>query len=68
MANKAKKTPAGTWRVRVYDYTDAAGRQHVRSFTAPTKAARKKRPEACSRRVVFSPHSGPRGVLKGGEI
>ena len=39
MANKAKKTPAGTWRVRVYDYTDAAGRQHVRSFTAPTKAA-----------------------------
>lgn len=39
MANKAKKTPAGTWRVRVYDYTDAAGKEHVKSFTAPTKAA-----------------------------
>lgn len=38
MSNNAKKTPAGTWRVRVYDYTDAAGRKHVRSFTAPTRA------------------------------
>lgn len=38
MANKAKKTKAGSWRVQVYDYTDAAGKKHVRSFTAPTKA------------------------------
>ena len=26
------------WNVRVYDYTDAQGKQHNRSFTAPTKA------------------------------
>lgn len=38
MANKAKKTKAGTWRVQVYDYTDEAGKKHLRSFTAPTKA------------------------------
>lgn len=38
MANKAKKTKAGSWRVQVYDYTDASGKKHVRSFTAPTKA------------------------------
>lgn len=38
MANTAKKTKAGTWRVRVYDYTDARGKEHVKSFTAPTKA------------------------------
>lgn len=40
MANKAKKTPAGTWRVRVYDYTDAAGRQAVlvRFMTFPEKS------------------------------
>lgn len=39
MANKAKKTKAGNWRVRVYDYTDVNGKKHVKSFTAPTKAA-----------------------------
>lgn len=38
MANKAKKTKSGKWRVRVYDYTDASGKEHVRSFTAATKA------------------------------
>lgn len=38
MSNNAKKTPAGSWRVQVYDYTDANGKKHVRSFTAPTKA------------------------------
>lgn len=27
-----------SWQVRVYDYTDDAGKQHNRSFTAPTKA------------------------------
>lgn len=26
------------WNIRVYDYTDADGKQHNRSFTAPTKA------------------------------
>lgn len=38
MANNARKTKSGSWRVRVYDYTDAAGKKHVKSFTAPTKA------------------------------
>ena len=26
------------WRMQVYDYTDADGKKHLRSFTAPTKA------------------------------
>ncbi|MBR0139438.1 MAG: tyrosine-type recombinase/integrase [Firmicutes bacterium] len=38
MANKAKKTPSGSWRVQVYDYTDQQGKKHVKSFTASTKA------------------------------
>lgn len=33
----AKKTPSGKWRVRVYDYKDAQGKQHMKSFTADTK-------------------------------
>lgn len=37
MANKAKRTASGSWRVQVYDYTDAAGKKHLKSFTAPTK-------------------------------
>jgi len=37
MANKAKKR-GKSWRVLVYDYTDAAGRRHNKSITAPTKA------------------------------
>lgn len=34
---KAAKLPSGNWRVRVYDYTDAEGKKHYLSFTAPTK-------------------------------
>ena len=34
----AKKQPSGMWRVRVYSHTDADGKQHMRAFTAPTKA------------------------------
>ena len=33
----ARKLPSGSWRVRVYDYTDASGTKHYRSFTADTK-------------------------------
>lgn len=36
--SKATKTPAGSWRVRVYDGEDAAGKKHWTSFTADTKA------------------------------
>lgn len=35
---KAKKLPSGSWRVQVYSYTDADGKKHRESFTAPTKA------------------------------
>ena len=35
---KAKKLPSGSWRARVYSYTDADGKKHQESFTAPTKA------------------------------
>ena len=34
---KAVKLPSGAWRVRVHDYTDASGKPHYKSFTAPTK-------------------------------
>ncbi len=33
----AKKQPSGNWKVRVYAYTDDQGKQHLKSFTAPTK-------------------------------
>lgn len=33
----AKKLPSGSWRVRAYTHTDADGKQHYKSFTAPTK-------------------------------
>lgn len=32
-----KKLPSGSWRCRVFDYTDENGKAHYRSFTAPTK-------------------------------
>lgn len=35
---RAKKTPSGMWKVRVYSHTDAEGKQHLKAFTAPTKA------------------------------
>lgn len=34
---KFKKLPSGNWNLRKYDYTDAAGKKHYKSFTAPTK-------------------------------
>ena len=33
----AKKLPSGSWRCLVYDYTDANGKRHYKSFTAGTK-------------------------------
>lgn len=33
----AKKLPSGSYRVRVYDFTDQDGKKHYKSFTAPTK-------------------------------
>jgi len=33
----AKKLPSGNWRVKVYSHTDANGKKHYESFTAPTK-------------------------------
>lgn len=40
MKNKPKKKnklPSGNYRLQVYDYTDANGKKHYKSFTAPTK-------------------------------
>lgn len=34
---KAKKLPSGSWRVQVFDYKDLDGKNHYKSFTAPTK-------------------------------
>ena len=30
----AKKLPSGSWRCRVYDYTDENGKKHYKSFTS----------------------------------
>lgn len=35
---KAKKLPSGSWRVQVFSHRDKAGKVHLESFTAPTKA------------------------------
>ncbi len=34
---KAKKLPSGSYRCQVFDHTDANGKRHYKSFTAPTK-------------------------------
>lgn len=34
---RAKKLPSGSWRVRIYTGKDANGKEHYKSFTAPTK-------------------------------
>lgn len=34
---KAKKLPSGSWRCQVFDYTDADGKRHYKSFTADTR-------------------------------
>lgn len=34
---KARKLPSGNWNVRVFDGTDENGKEHFKSFTAPTK-------------------------------
>ncbi len=40
---KAKKLPSGSWRCQVYDYTDAQGKRHYKSFTVddPSAAGRR---------------------------
>ena len=37
-AMAAKKLPSGSWRAKVYDYTDSKGKEHYKSFTASTKS------------------------------
>ena len=39
----AKKLPSGSWRVRVYDYTDSNGKKHYKSFTCDDTSAKGKR-------------------------
>lgn len=34
----AKRLPSGSYRCRIYSYTDSNGKKHYESFTAPTKA------------------------------
>lgn len=35
--SKPNKLPSGSWRIRVYSYTDTDGKKHYESFTASTK-------------------------------
>lgn len=39
----AKKLPSGSWRCQVYDYTDANGKRHYKSFTSDNPTAKGKR-------------------------
>lgn len=39
---KAKKLPSGSWRCRVYDYTDENGKKHYKSFTCTNPNAKGK--------------------------
>ena len=39
----AKKLPSGSWRVRVFDYTDTDGKKHYKSFTCDDTSAKGKR-------------------------
>lgn len=39
----AKKLPSGSWRCLVYDYTDANGKRHYKSFTSSDPTAKGKR-------------------------
>ena len=39
---KAKKLPSGSWRVRVYDYTDSDKKKHYKSFTCDDKSSKGK--------------------------
>ena len=39
----AKKLPSGSWRCQVYDYTDANGKRHYKSFTSYNPTAKGKR-------------------------
>lgn len=57
----AKKLPSGSWRVRVYDYTDANGKQHYRSFTADTK----KEAEKAAVNYMPQDHTSERGMTFG---
>lgn len=39
----ARKLPSGSWRIRVYDYTDESGKAHYRSFTSKDPTLKGKR-------------------------
>ena len=39
---RAKKLPSGSWRVRVFDFTDSAGKQHYKSFTCSDQSPKGK--------------------------
>ena len=39
----AKKLPSGSWRCQVYDYTDANGKRHYKSFTSDNPTTKGKR-------------------------
>lgn len=51
----AKKLPSGSWRCRVYDYTDENGKKHYKSFTSDNpKPAGKREAEAAAAAYAVS--------------
>lgn len=51
----AKRLPSGMWRARAYSHKDADGKEHMISFTAPTKAeAEMKATQYAARRKHFA--------------
>lgn len=62
MSNRAKRQPSGSWRAQVYDFTDAAGKRHYRSFTAPTRVV------AEARAAEFARSKATRAVSPSGTV
>lgn len=60
----AKKLPSGSWRCRVYDYTDENGKKHYKSFTSdnPKPAGKREAEAAAAAYAVSKKTAAPRSL------
>ena len=60
----AKKLPSGSWRCRVYDYTDESGKKHYKSFTSdnPKPAGKREAEAAAAAYAVSKKTTAPRSL------
>ena len=54
---KKNQLPSGSYRVQVYSHTDADGKKHYKSFTAPSKKLAQAAARMCSYGSATSPES-----------